>query len=296
VLGYYEANDPSQGIGEVIRYVKKFALAAGLENITYSLELLTDNRYDAINDTNSIDASGCWYDPLLFEGVSTANSGVVSAGLIRALDTRRDFASDKCPVVYLENHDHTALVVACGGRQRWWNTQPLAIALFTTAGAIFLHNGQEFGEDYAVPDSGPNRVLARPLRWAKTADPIGEKIRALYMQLIRIRQENPVLSGGNFYPDTAEVVPGHFNSQGYGADSARGLVIYHRWGNDPDGGLMRYIVALNYSGTDQTVTIPFSENGAWTNLMNGDILQIGDYAFPGYVLTSHWGAIFRLVG
>jgi hypothetical protein len=25
-------------------------------------------------------------------------------------------------------------------------------------------------------------------------------------------------------------------------------------------------------------------------------LQVENYACPGYVLTSHWGAIFRLVG
>src|SRR6185312_1102908 len=123
--------------------------------------------------------------------------------------------------------------------QQWWVTQPLVIALFTTAGAIFLHNGQEFGEDRTLPDSGPDRVLPRPLRWGLSNDYPGQRLLALYRQLIAIRRDNPVLAGHNFYPDTADVVPGYLNAQGYGADSARGLVIYHRWGNDPNGRLLR---------------------------------------------------------
>lgn len=293
-LGYYLPNDPTQGIGEVILYVKSFTTDAGMDNITCSLELLTDNRYDAINDTNQIDASGCWFDPLMWESITTVGSGTISAGLMRALNTGKDFAAGKNPVVYLENHDHSTFVSACGGRRQWWVTQPAAIALFTTSGATFLHNGQEFGQDYIIPESGADRVAPRPLEWAKSVDSIGLALRALYSQLIAIRFSNPVLTGHNFYPDTSDIpVPGQFNSQGYGADAARGLMIYHRWGNDDGGNLMRYIVALNYSAVDQTVTIPFSADGTWTNLLSGAVLEVQGYACPNYVLTSHWGAIFR---
>jgi pullulanase len=296
VLGYYIATDPSQGIGEVILYVDKYAQAAALDNITLTLELLTDNRYDAINDTNQINASGCWFDPLMWETITTVNSGTISSGLMRALNTGKDFSATKNPVVYLENHDHSTLTAACGGRQQWWVTQPAMIALFTAAGAIFLHNGQEFGSAYVLPESGDDRVIPRPLQWAESTDGVGVLLVSLYTLLIKIRKENPVLAGHNFYPDSEDVIAGQFNAQGYGADSARGLVIYHRWGNDADGVLIRYIVALNYSALDNTLTIPFSANGNWTNLLDGSVLQVENYACPGYVLTSHWGAIFRLVG
>jgi len=296
VLGYYVASDPEQGIGEIIRYLDSYAKTAGLTNMSWTLELLTDNRYDAIADTNMINASGCWFDPLMWECINSVRAGGPSAGLMRALDTGKDFAADKDPVVYLENHDHSTLVAACNGRQQWWATQPAMIALFTTAGAVFLHNGQEFGEEYTLPETGNGRVLPRPLRWGKSTDAIGVSMLALYTRLIRIRKENPVLCGHLFYPDASGLEPGQFNSQGYGADSARGLVIYHRWGDDAGGTVVRYIVALNFSGNDQAVTIPFSDNGEWTELLSGDVVTVSGYASPGYVLTSHWGAIFRKTG
>jgi len=279
VLGYYVASDPEQGIGEVILYLDSYARTAGLASMSWTLELLTDNRYDAINDTNQINASGCWYDPLMWECIGSVNAGAPSAGLMRALDTGQDFAADKYPVVYLENHDHSTLIGACGGRQKWWVVQPAMIALFTTAGAMFLHNGQEFGEEYVLPESGDGRVAPRPLRWAKSVDAVGVGLIGLYTRLIRMRKENPVLCGHNFYS--------------YGIFG--GIVIYHRWGEDTSGVLMRYIVVLNFSSGDQGVIVPFSANGEWTELLGGEVVTVSGYTLP-YVVGSHWGAIFRKVG
>ena len=295
VLGYYIANDKEQGIGEVILYLDNYVRTAGLANISWTLELLTDDRYAAIDETNQINASGCWFDPLMWECINSIRAASPSAGLMRALDTGKDFAADKNPVIYLENHDHSTLTTACGSRQQWWVTQPAMIALFTTAGAVFLHNGQEFGEEYALPEQGDSRVMPRPLRWAKSTDATGLSLLALYTKLIRIRKENPVLCGHNFYPDATGQTPGQFNSQGYGADSSRGLVIYHRWGDAADGTLMRYIVVLNFSGNDQGVNVPFPDNGEWSELLGGEVLMVSGYASP-YVVGSHWGAIFRKLG
>jgi len=293
VKGYYVPSDPEQGIGEIILYLKKFTEAALLNNTTFTLELLPDNRYEAIDDTNQINADGCWFDPLLWEGINTASQGKISDGFMRALDTGKDFRPDKFPVTYVENHDHSTLTEVCGGRDLWWKTQPLAIALFTVGGAPFIHNGQEFGEQYWFPEDGPGRVMRRPLRWAKSTDTIGQALRSLYATLIGIRKENPLLSGPNFYPDVSAIVPGQFNAQGYGADSARGLVIFHRWGNAAHGELVRYIIVLNFSSFDQHLTIPFSENGRWTNLLDGHPLDVTNYVCEDYLLTSHWGAIFK---
>jgi pullulanase len=278
VLGFFVASDAEQGIGEIILYLDSYAKTAGLTNMSWVLELLTDNRYDAINDTNQINASGCWFDPLMWECVNSVRAAAPSPGLLRALDTGKDFALNKYPVVYLENHDHSTVVAACGGRQQWWVVQPAMIALFTCAGAVFLHNGQEFGEEYAFPETGDGRVMARPLRWAKSEDAIGVAMYSLYRRLIALRKANPVLCGHNFYL--------------YGAYGS--TVVYHRWG-EVEGVLMRYIIVLNFSGNDQGLNVPFSDNGQWEELLGGTVVNVGGYVLP-YVVGSHWGAIFRKVG
>lgn len=50
-----------------------------------------------------------------------------------------------------DSHDHSTIVNAAGGRSRWFKTQPPAITLLTSPGAVMIRNGQEFGEDYLSP-------------------------------------------------------------------------------------------------------------------------------------------------
>jgi hypothetical protein len=59
------------------------------------------------------------------------------------------------------------------------------------------------------------------------------------------------------------------DGDGFGVDTARGVVVYHRWGPGADGVLERFYVALNFSGQPQTVTLSFAENGTWEDLLNG---------------------------
>ena len=295
VKGFYLPNDPEQGIGELILYLQKFAEASQLYNLHFILELLPDNRYDAINDTNQIKAGACWFDPFMWESISTAQQQKITPGLLRALDAGRDFAPAQHPVVYLENHDHSTVMQQCGGRHRWWVTQPLAIALFTIAGVPFIHNGQEYGEMYGFPEEGYERVQRRPLQWECRNDEAGGPLVALYTKLIKIRKENPVLSTNNFYPGQEDIVAGSFNLAGYGADAARGLVVYHRWGKNEHQQLERYIIALNFSGKNQVLNIPFSANGQWKNLLDDSLLEVEHYVCNNYSLGSHWGAIFKMV-
>lgn len=283
VRGFYLANDPSQGIGEIILYLKKFTAASQLPNISFTLELLTEPRWLGIDETNTIDADGCWFDPLMWEGIRCVNEGKIAGEMMRALDAGRDFRTGKSPIVYIENHDHRSIVQACGGREQWWVTQPLVIALFTISGTVFLHNGQEFAEqyDFEETDIADNpRVQSRPLRWQRSTDAIGRAAYAFYKKLIGIRRQHPVLAGPHFYS--------------YGAQPEEGTVIYHRWGDNEAGLPERYIIALNFSMFSRTVNIPFSENGNWENLLDGHLLQVENYSFNNYVLNSHWGAIFRL--
>jgi 1,4-alpha-glucan branching enzyme len=283
VKGYYIASNPEIGIGELILYIKKYTEANDLPNISLTLELLTDPRWLGIGQTNQIDADGCWYDPLMWEGIRCVNEGKIVGEMMRALDAGRDFANGKNAITYIENHDHQSIVQACGGRSQWWVTQPLAIALFTISGTVFLHNGQEFAEQYYFGEKdepGNPRVMPRQLRWERSTDPIGRAAYAFYRQLIAIRKNNPVLTEANFYS--------------YGADVEAGTVVYHRWGNNTEGKLDRYIIVLNFSMFARSLNLPFSENGRWENLLDGNTINVRNYSCDNYIINSHWGAIYRM--
>ena len=50
-------------------------------------EHLTDNRFDAIDDTNQICANGCWLDPVMLKSFEYARSGNIDAEILRILDS-----------------------------------------------------------------------------------------------------------------------------------------------------------------------------------------------------------------
>ncbi len=295
VGGYYVADNPGQGIGEIISDVKKFSKTKKLSNLSLLLELLTDPRYAAIAQTNNIDASGCWFDPIMWEAIATTTQ--MQTSLMRALHSGKDFTAGKYPVTYLENHDHSTLTEQCGGREKWWVTQPMVIALFTICGVPFIHNGQEFGEQYWMPEKDGLRVMSRPLRWEKSTDGIGTQLLSLYKKLIAIRRKFPVLSNPNFYPDVYDLSWTSFNPLGYGVDIFKGIVIYHRWGTNDNDELERFIIALNFSNNDQIINIPFPENGTWQNLLaeGEETLPVQNYWAENYFLHSHWGVIYKMM-
>jgi hypothetical protein len=258
--------------------------------------LLTDNRYEAVGKTNEIRADGCWYDPLMWEAFNVGSSGHVYTSFIRAINAAQDFEGERRPVTYIENHDHSTLTEHARGRNQWWRTQPLAIALFTAAGAPLVHNGQEFGVQFWFPEHGDGRVLPRPLPWAQSADDIGQSLRRLYQKLSAIRQSHPVLRSVNFYPQSYDSRETVFNAAGYGVDESKDVVIYHRWGHNEQGQLERFIIALNFSAFDQVVNLPFSDNGLWKDLLNDHSVQVQNYWLYEQRLNSHWGHIYYKLG
>jgi len=76
----------------------------------------------------------------LFGIPQQAIDGHVNAKLVRVLDTGRDFVAGKGPVPSIENHDHSTLVNRAGGRDRWWKAQVPLVVLFTSHGAVLIHN------------------------------------------------------------------------------------------------------------------------------------------------------------
>lgn len=284
-LGFFRRGSPELGISKLISGLREALAERGRPEVALILEHLTDDRYQAIDDTNRICATACWFDPFMFEAQRSAGAGVVDGRTLRVLNASLDFAPRKGPVTHIENHDHSAIVHEAGGRSRWFKTQPAAITLLTSPGTPMIHNGQEFGEDYWLPNEGPGRVQPRPLRWASRApgsgDFAGERLYDVYRRLIRLRRDHPALRSANFFPYP-------FNHpDGYGAFPETGVVVYHRWDEQE-----RFIIAVNYSDFDRSVDIPFPTNGPWQDLLNGQTVTVAGWRLGSYRVPSNWGAIF----
>ena len=295
-LGFHDPGEPNRGITKLITDLKDHLSHTGRDNVALMLEHLTDNRYQAIEDTNRIGANGCWYDRFLFDVPQQAIDGHINTQLVRVLDTGRDLVTGKGPIPYIENHDHSTLVNRAGGRDRWWNAQVPLIALFTSPGAVLIHNGQEYGDDYWLPAEGSGRVKPRPLHWDFLDDIAGQRLLALHQKLIQIRKTHPALRFHNFYPRYYDERMTEFNDQGYGIDESRDIAIYHRWGSAEDGQLERFIIVLNFSGYGQHVNVPFSTNGVWQDLLNGGEYLVEDYRMPHHLINSNWGKVFYRKG
>jgi pullulanase len=291
-LGFFRPADPQEGIARLVADLEDYVNAQGRQNVSFILELLTDNRFEAINATNRIGATGCWFDPLMFQADDTAAWGQVSTRWMRCLNTSEDFAPGRAPVTYIENHDHSTIAHRADDRRRWWRTQPLAAALLLSPGASMIHNGQEFGDNYGIPEDGDGRVQPRPIHWELRDDPEGKTLFNLYRKLIRLRKEHPALRSANFYPQFYDDGMTHWNDQGYGVDVDRDVLIFHRWGNGTDGQLERFMIVLNMSDYHQWVDIPFADNGDWQELLEGGTAHVTDYWLRGQEVNSNWGLIY----
>lgn len=51
--------------------------------------------------------------------------------------------------------------------------------------------------------------------------------------------------------------------------------------------LERFIIVLNCSEYEQVVKIPFSANGKWDDLLNGDSFTVEDFWIGGEHISSH---------
>jgi 1,4-alpha-glucan branching enzyme len=291
-LGFHDPNRLDTGLGKLVADLRQHVSADGRENVSIVLEHLSDNRYEAIDLVNTIDATGCWYDRFLYDVGDYAAQEGIDTRAMRVLDTARDFRAGASPVPYLENHDHTTMTNRVGGRARWWAIQPAAIALLTCSGGPLLRNGAEFGDDQHLPWDGPGRVVPRTLDWDLAEDGIGRRLRDLYRRLIGIRAAHPALRGPNFHPRFYDEQWNHFDRDGFGVDTSRGLAVYHRWGEDDEGRLERFIVALNFSASDHTVNLPFSVDGRWEDLLSGTVVEVRDTVLRGHQIPSHWGRLY----
>ncbi len=295
VKGFCNTSDKAHGLPRLIIDLKDYiAQDPARKNISLILECLSG--YECIDRTNQIDADGCWLDNAFWTYFDAVEYKHVNNQVMRALNSNKDFAAGKVPVMYIENHDHRTLINKINNRyynrSLWWQTQPYMIALFTSPGAILLHSGQEWGEDAWMPEgheeaaSGISRVIHRAIHWFQAGDDFGKPLMHWYSKLAAIRSSHPALSSPNFYP--ADDYSTQFNDKGYGFHEDKQVVIFHRW-DDTE----RFIIVINFSDKDAVVNVPFPANGPWTDLLNDSVHSVSNYWLPNRTVNRHWGNIFR---
>lgn len=140
-----------------------------------------------------------------------------------------------------------------------------------------------------MPESGNGRVVPRPLDWGNADDAYGVAIARLFRKLFHIRTAHPALRSPNFYPESYDP---YFNSQGYGANIGKDVVIFHRWGRDGKGATEKFIIVCNFSSYDQVVDIPFSANGEWLDLLNERKDAVNNFWLWNQRINSNWGRIY----
>lgn len=296
-VNYYVEGD-NRGLPMLLQAIQDFVTAQGDTNFSMTLEFLETNAAAVVLSTQ---ATSYWDNALFGEANSQLTSGAIDGNYLAVLNNTQ-YVSGKNPnkvaTLYLSNHDHADLAWTAGastisGAASWAKTQPHVIALLMAPGTPMIPNGQEFAEDYWMPedDSGSGRrVRTRPLRWEDQTDTYGGSLWPLYQKLIGIRLKYASLRSANFYPPNWQSWMTELESDGFGVDVARGLVIFHRYGTGDDGKLERFYILLNFSGQAQTVELQFAANGTWTDLLAGTEIQVQNNT-GNLTVESNWGHV-----
>jgi maltooligosyltrehalose trehalohydrolase len=174
------------------------------------------------------------------------------------------------PFQYIESHDHSQLIVFAspgsdpgdpipeGDRSRFYKLQPHAIALYTLQGIPMLWQGQEFADNYRLPDNGLARVhLERVTHWEYFYDQYGVPLVSLYRRLGTLRRTVSALrSRSSFY---------------YWQQSLQGtqVVIYSRHAVATAAAPESWaLVLLNFSDGAGSVNAPFPVAGTWREMLD----------------------------
>ena len=203
----------------------------------------------------------------------------------------------KAGLQYIENHDHERFLCnfgtrnldeaanplfAEGDRSRWYRLQPYLICLLMSKGLPMLWQGEEFAENYFLPDSGLGRVaLLRPLRWDFFYDESGQPIVSLVRRLLRIRRQRDHIRRGTYF---------FFND--WDRYQQYGVLLFARY----DGG--RYtLVGVNVGDTEQRVPFWFPISGDYIEELHGGALDLKNVPALQQVwlnIPSHYGRIWTL--
>jgi maltooligosyltrehalose trehalohydrolase len=155
-------------------------------------------------------------------------------------------------LTFLDNDIHKPQFHPLASRDRWYKLQPFVVALYTASGIPMLWQGQEFTDNYVLPPGGDARIhYRRDAHWEYFYDPEGSPLVALHRRLAVLRASRAALRSWNWY---------YFYLQ---SRPTAGVFAYHRFtGNE------HAIVLLNFSDTEQSVTIPCPAPGIYTELVD----------------------------
>jgi 1,4-alpha-glucan branching enzyme len=200
----------------------------------------------------------------------------------------------KSALQYIENHDHSRFVCNFGTfsygnellqegdrENRWYKVQPYLIGIFTAKGIPLIWQGQEFGENYLIPENGMGRVmLFRPVRWDYFYDEKGKALISLIRRLIRIRRERSQFRYGDHY---------FYNS--YELYQSVGVLLFSR-NHDSNFSL----IALNFSNDDRWIPFRFPYNGDYREeLHNNDFLSgVNNTEDRWFHVPGNYGKIWTL--
>jgi len=201
----------------------------------------------------------------------------------------------KSALQYIENHDHERFLCNFGtynpdeagnplfqegDRSRWFMLQPYLIALLMSKGIPLLWQGEEFAENYFLPDVGEGRVaLLRPLRWDYFYDGSGQPIVTLIRKLLRIRRQRAHIRQGTYF---------FFND--WDRYQGRGVLMFSRY-----EGAAYTLIGVNTSDADQTVPFWFPIGGNYLEELHGGSLNLNNVpSLQEFALTipSHYGRIW----
>lgn len=203
----------------------------------------------------------------------------------------------KIALQYIENHDHERFLCnfgtynpdeagnplfAEGDRTRWYLLQPYLICLLMSKGIPMLWQGEEFAENYFLPDFGMGRVsLLRPMRWDFFYDESGRPIVGLVRRLLRIRRERDHIRQGTYF---------FFND--WDRYQQFGILLFARY----DGA--RYtLIAVNFGDTGRTVPFWFPTAGDYAEELHGGALDLKNVPALQQVwldIPSHYGRVWTL--
>ena len=212
-------------------------------------------------------------------------------------ETTNDVSIPKTALQYIENHDHERFLCNFGthnpdeagnplfqegDRSRWFMLQPYLIALLMSKGIPLLWQGEEFAENYFLPDVGEGRVaLLRPLRWDYFYDGSGQPIVTLIRKLLRIRRQRAHIRQGTYF---------FFND--WDRYQGRGVLMFTRY-----EGAAYTLIGVNTSDADQTVPFWFPIGGNYLEELHGGSLNLNNVpSLQEFALTipSHYGRIWTM--
>jgi 1,4-alpha-glucan branching enzyme len=256
-------------------------------------------------------SNATWQDSLLHKVRNMVEYQYVDQDFVNILNPyalgypeSRDFNGKQAsvaPFQYLNSHDHEHLITSFsvksgiggegdlkfGDRANAARLQPYAIALYTCQGIPMLWQGEELAENYTLPEGGNARVSTpRPMHWEYFYDQYGQELMRLYRILGRLRHQIPALRSRKF--QSIAVIP-----------EAMTVAYQRQTPATADTVQQTAVVLINFSNSDQGITIPFPQAGTYREMINDDVraqpLEITVYNDNDPVqvsIPSNYGYVF----